>query len=312
MEVQTLSLSPPPLFELAQVLRAPLISNYEKVKIDVVQCPDLRKPPFLLGTRGLSGEEKISEVGGPANAYNLNLDTVWSMVEIAKSMDMSPAKGGLIGAAGGPMHPDGQAGELTPNYSWREGFDNADNDNYVTIVESNNTISSGKTPSEDCSLMANLYGSSGEPGPVIHISVKKRIGTEQSFTELIRKGLLDAYGENQTISLGGAFHIKGPARYHVMPAFTDGLNFTNAEHVDEWLHNYNYSGPLVCLPILNTADPAGLDLRPEHTHCFSSSNRRVGGHYHYDLDGSNSTETVEYEAYLNTAKTIFRLDRAFF
>ena len=50
-----------------------------------------------------------------------------------------------------------------------------------------------------------------------------------------------------------------------------------------------------------------MDLRMEHTHAFSVTGANAGGHYHYDVEESD--EAVEYEAYFNTAKAIFRVDR---
>jgi hypothetical protein len=47
----------------------------------------------------------------------------------------------------------------------------------------------------------------------------------------------------------------------------------------------------------------GLDLRVEHTHCFSTHGE--GGHYHEDV----SPETVVYEGYFTPAERLFRIDR---
>lgn len=46
-----------------------------------------------------------------------------------------------------------------------------------------------------------------------------------------------------------------------------------------------------------------LDLRLQHFHSFSQSN--WGGHYHYDT----TPNTVEYEAYLNLAERVVRVDK---
>lgn len=50
-------------------------------------------------------------------------------------------------------------------------------------------------------------------------------------------------------------------------------------------------------------DLQGLDLRVEHTHCFSTHGE--GGHYHEDV----SPETVVYEGYFTPAERLFRIDR---
>jgi hypothetical protein len=46
----------------------------------------------------------------------------------------------------------------------------------------------------------------------------------------------------------------------------------------------------------------GLDLRVEHTHCFSSHGH--GGHYHYDV----TPKGVKYVGYFTLAQKIYRID----
>lgn len=53
--------------------------------------------------------------------------------------------------------------------------------------------------------------------------------------------------------------------------------------------------PLSCLQ--------GLDLRVEHTHCFS--NHGEGGHYHYDVTPND----VDYHGYYTVAEQLVRIDR---
>lgn len=65
---------------------------------------------------------------------------------------------------------------------------------------------------------------------------------------------------------------------------------------------------MVCLSVLHSADPEKLGLRMEHTHCFSTD-KDEGGHYHHDsLPDENDDEEIEYEAYFNTAKVLYRID----
>lgn len=57
---------------------------------------------------------------------------------------------------------------------------------------------------------------------------------------------------------------------------------------------------MVCFAVFHSADPRGLGVRLEHTHCFSDE-RGEGGHYYYVLDG----EGVEYEDHFNPARTYY-------
>jgi len=55
--------------------------------------------------------------------------------------------------------------------------------------------------------------------------------------------------------LGGTFLLKkGKAKHHVMPEFSVSPISTD-EEVEEWLHFYNMSAPLIAVGTLASADP---------------------------------------------------------
>lgn len=132
------------------------------------------------------------------------------------------------------------------------------------------------------------------------IKAKRRIGDE-NFVSSIRKAIISKHGV-KCIGLGGVFLIQqGKVKLHVMPEFSKSpLNSDN--DVENWLKFYEMTSPLVCLSVLVSNDP-GLDLRMEHTHCFS--NHGEGGHYHHDT----TPEDIEYEGYFSLAEEIVRIDR---
>lgn len=148
---------------------------------------------------------------------------------------------------------------------------------------------------------------------MLRITARKRIGEEGSFTECIRKALHDAYGDSQTISLGGVFVIKsGTARYHIMPDFPpeEELPFRDREQFNDWLTYHDFKGPMTCLTVLHSADPEKkLGLRMEHTHALSTVGENAGGHYHYDIEDEDEDEEIEYEGYFNTANVLYRIDK---
>ncbi|KAK7180516.1 hypothetical protein DPSP01_006102 [Paraphaeosphaeria sporulosa] len=308
MQTQKVPLSPPTLREIAVALQFPLAANYSHSTVDVVQCPDLRKAPFYLATAGLSGAEKISDVGGQPNLFPTpRLDCKWNLLDIARAMEMAPHGGGLLGAGAGPFHIVGHNCELVPNIAWNDGFENATNSTYLAQIRQGEP-SVEKSPSLDCALMINLYGSLGHSGPVIKITARGRVGDEKSITELMRKALANAYGDRM-VSLGGVFAVKkGTSKYHIMPDFPpeEELPFKNAKQLNDWLTYHEFEAPVVCLSVLHSADPGKkLGLRMEHTHCASMDGRDVGGHYHGDING----EEVEYEGYFNVAKTLYRIEK---
>lgn len=233
---------------------------------------------------------------------------------------MSPSKGFLIGAGAAPWQDVGHNAELAPNFSWTSEsnewkFDDPSsiqllNNTHITEVEQDGEPSCHKLASANCALMMNLYGSDGKSGPVLKVTARGRRG-EQNFTTSIREGLREHYGEENPISLGGAFLLKaGKAKFHIMPDFPkqDELPFRDRKQLeDEWLKYYVFDAPVVCLTVFHSADPENLGLRMEHTHCYETEGSRKGGHYHHDiLDGGDE---VEYEAYLYPASILYRIDR---
>ncbi|KAJ4299710.1 hypothetical protein N0V90_004956 [Kalmusia sp. IMI 367209] len=222
-------------------------------------------------------------------------------------MEMNSARGGLLGAGAGPFHVVGRNCELVPNLSWRDGFENAENRTMLAQMKSG-AVSVERSASLDCALMINLYGSLGDPGPVLKVTAKGRVGGEKSFTECIQKALTNAYGERM-VSLGGVFVVKaGKSHYHVMPDFppAEELPWQSSRQLNEWLTYHDFEAPIVCLSVLHSADPGKkLGLRMEHTHCASMTGENTGGHYHGDIEG----EEVEYEGYFNVAKIIYRVEK---
>jgi hypothetical protein len=315
MHVSRHELSPPSLEELADVLRPALDANYKHAEISVERCPDLRSAPFHLAAEGICGDERIADIGGETNLYPIpHFDRKYSMIEIAQEMQMSPESGQLLGAGAGPFHRLGTNAELSPNLSWSGSFDNVTNGTYYTKiddVDGKKSVVCAKSPTTDCALMANLYGSSGLPGEVLKITARARKGDKNAFHELIRDKLVEHYGESKPVSMGGVFVIKrGRAYFHVMPDFPpkEDLPFKDVKQLEKWLTWHEFDASVVCLSVFHSADPEKLGLRKEHTHCFSTTGDR-GGHYHYDLAAGDSEEEIEYEAYFNTAKELYRIDR---
>jgi len=169
------------------------------------------------------------------------------------------------------------------------------------IGKNDSYVSEPWKKSTQFALMGNFLMTDGKPGtPVIKIVAKNRIA-EDDFVTCIRKRLASKYGD-KPIGVGGVFLIKkGKANLHIMPDFSE-KPLKSAEEVDKWLRYFDMDAPLTCLTVFYSHDP-GLDLRMDHTHCFSEHGQ--GGHYHYDV----TPEEVEYEAYLTLAEQVYRVDK---
>ncbi|CAK7235387.1 hypothetical protein SBRCBS47491_009276 [Sporothrix bragantina] len=301
-------LSPPSLQELVEVLQNGLEDHFETVSVEVTRSPDLREAPFYLASEGISGNERIGDIGGSQNLRPFpRLDHKYSIRDLMDLMEMGD--GLVIGAGAGPFHHVGVNTELMPNISFKDGTPNiqtrfakvrpAEDSDTVRDLETS-TLAHTCCPlptSADSALLTNLYGSDGVPGDVLKIVAKGRKGTVD-FAESIREALHAKY--SQTVSLGGVFVLhKGKAKIHVMPDFSKEARPLKGK--DNWLKFFNVSAPLTCLSVLHVNDP-GLRLHPQHTHCFSEHGE--GGHFHHD----STPADAEYEAYFNTAKAIYRID----
>lgn len=298
---QKVPLDSPSLRDIVSCIKTGLDDNFANTSVDVVQCPDLREPPFNLAAPGLCGNPRIADVGGPANLHPFpKWDRRYSFLDLATLMEMPKDKGFLIGAGAGDWTQVGQNSELMPNLSY-EGDAMKNLTHYAKVEKDGSVLCERYAP--EChtgGLMANLFGSDGSPGEVLKITAAIRRG-KLNFTDAIQAALKDAYG-GRTISLGGVFVIKqGKANMHVMPDFSKEALETG-EDVKKWLRFFDMRAPMVCLSVFHSHDP-GLDLRMEHTHCFSDHNE--GGHYHADT----TPDEVSYEAYFNIAEVLYRIDR---
>lgn len=291
----------PPLEEICQVLSKSLRSNFAEVKTQVIECPDLTQMPFTLACKGLSGNPKLIEVGGPPYLLPLaDKSKVYDLCEIAKTVDSESAF--LIGAGAGPWPYAGTNCEMAANVEVKDGkvFKNLTWIGKVNVADGSNMAEQLPQTETRHALLSNLYCSNGNTGPVVEVNCKIRTG-DKDFVTSIRTALQDVY-KDKPVGLGGAFLIKeGTARHHVMPNFSKTPINTDDE-VNEWLKFYNFSAPLIAVGTLITADP-GLDLRVQHFHSFSHHGEV--GHYHNDTQA----DCVEYLGYFSLANTIYRLDR---
>lgn len=298
LTVEKLPLNPPSLQDLATCISTGLRSNFKDVSVSITECPDLRQAPYNLAGAGLGGNPRVADIGGQAHLAPIpKRDKIYSLLDMTRSMEMNQETGFILGAGAGPFRIVGMNSELMPNLSWKSG--NVTNLTHYAKVQEDGSPLCDRISSDECSLMANIFGSDGDAGPVLKIVASTRTG-KLNFTDAIRAAIKAHYG-SRIVSIGGVFLIKkGKANIHVMPDFPSEP-FKSREDVEKWLHFYEMDAILTCLSVFHSHDP-GFDLRIEHTHCFSNNG---GGHYHFDT----TPEDVEYEAYFNVAEVLYRIDR---
>ncbi|XP_038058677.1 ester hydrolase C11orf54-like isoform X1 [Patiria miniata] len=300
LPVEKKALHVPDLEELATVLEDGLKSYFASVSVSVVDCPDLSQQPFTLAAPGLCGSSRAVDVGGIPNIHPLpKLDKIYDMEKVAELADLPGAF--MIGAGAGPYKHVGVNSELMPNLvastAAKEGS-NCTHDIRLDVDSGQPILE--KCSSTECALMVNLYCSEGKPGKVLEVKASKRTG-EADFVAAMREVMNERYGE-KPVGLGGSFMIEqGKAWLHIMPDFCP-TPITSIKENEEWLKFIEFDAPIICLSVFYSHDP-GLDLRIEHTHCFS--HHGAGGHYHYDT----TPDDVVYRGYFHPAEWVYRVDR---
>lgn len=296
------------LEDLSSSLEEILSSNFSSVNVSVVDCPDLTLAPFNLISRGLGGSPRIVDVGGPGKAFP-NIDTTpYNLADICKTAELPKCM--AIGPGAGSIRQLGYNTELVHN-AYIAPNDQSKFGSYIISLkeptsESPKPYAVGQltdSTAEEFSLLSSLLLTEGKPGKVIKIEAKNRTGPENFVTQM-RLGLAKKYG-TQPVGLGGVILIRsGKVKLHIMPELPKE-RFKSKEDMYKWLAHFVMDAPLTCASVFISHDP-GLDLRLEHTHCFSDHGD--GGHYQHDV----TPNTVHYEAYFTPAEYLYRIDRVSF
>ncbi|KAF8791779.1 Ester hydrolase C11orf54 like protein [Argiope bruennichi] len=283
-KIEEYKLFQPSLDEAAIVLQDGLSEIFSYVDVQVVNCPDLREKPYIFGAEGLCGN--IMRGLG-----------VYDFREISKNIRMPNAF--IIGPGAGPRPHIGINCEMMANLKLGE---NENINTHVAKLDKDGAceLVKLKDNTQFC-LLGNLFISQGKPGKVLKVVAKNRKGSS-NFVTTMREALANMF--ESPVGVGGVFVIKsGKAKLHIMPDYSE-TPLKSTEDVNNWLKFFNMPAPLSCLSVFVSSDP-GLNLRVEHTHCFSDHG--VGGHYHEDT----TPEDVEYEGYFSLAETLYRIDQPY-
>lgn len=305
LPVESAKLDILPLEDIAKGLENGLKKNFRHASVTVVQCPDLTQSPWGLAASGLGGNTRLLDVGGvPYLMPTVTRDKLYDMKDYPElTSDKADTSGLVIGAGAGPWPFINRNAEMMPNLYVNKDKTVLQETRITRTHDEDGSYSTIKLPETETrnALLGNLFISDGEPGEVLKIDCRERIG-EKNFVTCMREILAETWPE-LAIGLGGVFNIgEGKAKFHVMPDFSPCPINTN-EDVNNWLKFYEVSSPLTVLSVFISRDP-DLDLRVEHSHGWGLDGKQ-GGHYHYDT----TPECVQYTGYYNLAQAVYRIDR---
>jgi len=308
--------------EVVSVIHNGLKHNFHEVRVEVVDCPDLKQPPFSLASSGISGNPILVDVGGVHNINlvknhhaKFHLRDVFAQIGRPNAFIIGPGAGSnsVVGCNCELMANLKLCGgetieKMNNNNNNDDNNDNNDNDNQnnnlskVASLDKDGRILLANYSSEEIGVLANLFASDGLPGKVIEIEVSKRI-KDKNFISCIREALAEHFGPQKPIGLGGVFIISGPSsrfKGHVMPDFAS-YDFVDPAQVEDWLQFFQIDTPATCLSTILSHDVGSKGFRLEHTHFFNDFGQ--GGHYHYDT----TPETVHYRGYFSICQAAFRV-----
>ena len=289
-------LNKPSLDTVIKSFEKSLSNNYKEYFVEVVDCPDLTVSPWNLALPGLCGDPSVADVGGVPNLIpSPKVDKQYNLDNVAESCGLSG--GYVIGPSAVASKLLGKNAELVNNV--KTGKDGVVKSMYTKIIDDKENVYECKEyPHNEFGLLGNLFLCRGKPGKVIHVTAKERKGS-LNFINCLNRGLAKDFTD--PVAVGGTFLLtNGKAKLHVMPGFSC-CPLNSDDDVNNWLRFFEMSGPLTHTSVFVSKDP-GLDLRLEHSHCFSEHGD--GGHYHFDT----TPDTVCYEGYFNLADAIFRVD----
>tara|TARA_B100000029_G_scaffold175461_1_gene172744 strand:+ start:592 stop:1560 length:969 start_codon:yes stop_codon:yes gene_type:complete len=304
----------PSLLAMSKALDGGLKENYQEVRVDVVDCPDLKQ--WGCPAEGISGNEKIIDVGGEPYMHDPKfIGTEFDYEEISKKIGSE--KSYALGAGSGAMSClNGHCGELVVN----ENLITSDSRSVVARVGKNKECIVEKYTARKHGGLSNIYYSDGKKGKVIRIKIKGRRGKQGSLSQSMRSALSKylPVQDNKHVALAGVFRIlKGKIKAHVQPDYNDiKIEYYDPKKmkcVKDFLQFYQPVGSeLQCYSVLWTGDPTGgsLNLREsgEHTHFHSYKNKKEeAGHYHFDVTPND----IEYEGYFNIPKEVYRVNNIY-
>jgi hypothetical protein len=285
----------PPLEAVASALAAALREDYREAAVDVVPCPDLSAPSLgALCQRGLGGRSVVTDHGGePFNHDPDYNETVrFDMRKVGAALGMPGAAVLGAGACAAEVI-GGHWGELAVAADLADGGGNA------SVSARVDAATGGCVAAPYPSLLhggiCNLLLTEGQPGPVLRVRAKGRVGVERSLPQSLRRGLAGFEGAT---ALGGTFRVlRGKVKAHVQPdrcrcpeGYYDAARMCCVKDFLQFYEGEAAFGPdLVMLSVLWSRDPTGgaMHLRSsgEHTHFFSLRPGAEGseaGHYHGD------------------------------
>ncbi|XP_074603755.1 ester hydrolase C11orf54 homolog [Brevipalpus obovatus] len=299
----------PKLEDFAPILQEKLSSFYGHVEVSVTDCPDLTQKPFNMAGKGLGGRTAVAQLGGVPYLMPVPVQPmpIYSLVDISQRLDFKE-EAHVLGAGCSPVTLVSAIAEYMPNIhlikDQTSGKTKVTHNSRMSRMRGKEKYCHGPLDTDCVCMLCDIYVSENKPGKVLKVVAEKRFHEGgKSLTEAMRQILAETYPE-KAVSMGGVFLVtSGSINIHVMPEEFGKENLDTLEKVDKWLNFFDAKAPIVAMTSFHAKDTMNMNLRLEHTHCYSDHGE--GGHYHYDT----SPGSIAYEGYFNFAERVYRVDK---
>ncbi|XP_018343027.1 PREDICTED: ester hydrolase C11orf54 homolog [Trachymyrmex septentrionalis] len=126
--------------ELAIVLQNELSTDFEEVKVEWVDCPDLTQEPFNLAAPGLCGDTALLDIGGIWNLFPFPIkDKIIYFQSILEKLDRTQSDNLIIGGGLRTERPTNLLGEDVYLNQWHVHANSNDSGGYYHETVPNNT-----------------------------------------------------------------------------------------------------------------------------------------------------------------------------
>lgn len=291
-----------PMEEVAIVLQNGLKSCFKEVKVDIINCPDLKEAPFNLLLSGLSGQNVLCDVG--SMKYLLPVIDKSKRYSFDKVAELSKViQGQLLGAGAGPVFAYNKSCEMAANVKFSGSKIISNSTLHGVYNETTHKPEVIRATDNNFSLLAHLLSTEGLPGSVIEVDVSGRL-KEGSACVFLREALTEAFSKlANPVALGGVFAlINSKARFHVLCGLPDHPVDT-PEKMAAFVKHFEMEPPVLGVGTLVSHDPYNVDLKLEHFHCYNEA-QTLAGHFYWDTE----PEKAHYRFYLVVAKNLIRID----
>ncbi|KYN38686.1 Ester hydrolase C11orf54 like protein [Trachymyrmex septentrionalis] len=305
--------------ELAIVLQNELSTDFEEVKVEWVDCPDLTQEPFNLAAPGLCGDTALLDIGGIWNLFPFPIkDKIIYFQSILEKLDRTQSDNLIIGGGLRTERPTNLLGELimnvliSPAANETMTVKNKSRFALIKLIQNRKHFSLKfvTDPNPYCNIYGNFFISKGLREQVLKIHVKHRTGRD--FIVSLQHAIKRFSKCSQLMGFGGTFIIKnGKTIQHIIRNYWE-VPIRKKKDIHNCIKYLKIqNSPIVAFATFVSSDRHKVmslkkfqDVYLNQWHVHANSNDS-GGYYHETVPNNTNTE---YLGYFSPATKLYRIN----